>query len=164
MKNIILNNSIAKEAIKHVIHTNESTFITGNCSTGKSTFKSLILELTNKKHLVLAPTKFEAIKTGEVSIQSFFKLDTLEYNPNLNLIGDIDYCKEQINFIEELELIVIDDISLVTSKELDMMNLILQKTRKNSNPMGGIQLLIVGDLFESSPKLNEEVLKEIKTI
>lgn len=161
---IIANNEIAIKAFKTIINSNKSCLISGNPFTGKSTLKKSIIDLTNKKCLVLAPNEREAIRTNEVSIQLFFNLVDIILDSNFEITNHLNYSKEHIDFIKSIELIIIEDISLLSSKNLDIINLICQKIRENSNPMGGIQLLIVGDLFESSPELNEKELNEIKKI
>lgn len=158
----ISNDIRTVEAFKSIAYTNKSAFITGNFSSGKSTLKQAIINLSNKKYLELAPNELEAIKNEEVSFQSFFKIDKLVMDDDLTLYKELEYSKHQINFIKELELIIIDEISVFTSKNLDMMDMILQRVRGNNMPMGGIQLLIVGDLFNSSPCLSNKELKEIK--
>ncbi len=160
--NTISNDIRTVEAFKTIAYTNKSTFLTGNFSTGKSTLKQAIINLSNKKYLELAPNEFEAIRNEEVSFQSFFKIDKLIMDDDLILYKELEYSKHQINFIKELELIIIDEIGEFTSKNLDMMNIILQRVRGNIKPMGGIQLLIVGDLFNSSPSISNKELKEIK--
>ncbi len=146
----------AIEAFKTIMNTKDSILLTGKVRTGKTTLINSYLNLTNKKFIVLSPNRFEAIKSGNVSLQSFFKLpNDIHNDSDFSFLLDIDYSTEQINFLKSLEMMIIDDVLLLTSSMLDCINIILQYVRGNFEPFGGLQLVLIGDLFEPILFLNE---------
>ena len=141
-------------------YTRQSVFLTGKAGTGKSTFLRYICEHTKKKHVVLAPTGIAAINAGGSTLHSFFKLPfypLLPDNPDFSLQrGRIHeffkYTKPHRKLLEELELIIIDEISMVRADIIDAVDRILRVYSRNlREPFGGKQILLVGDVFQLEP-------------
>lgn len=145
------NNEIARKAYETIINTNNSIFLTGKAGTGKSTLLKCILEDTKKIHIVLAPTGVAAKNVDGVTLHSFFQLPFNIIESNFKVVNEIDYSTDKLKFIRELQLIVIDEISMVNSVMLDVINKILKRIRRNDKAFGGIQLLLIGDPFQLSP-------------
>jgi Tfp pilus assembly protein PilF/energy-coupling factor transporter ATP-binding protein EcfA2 len=167
LKNIIpldfhldIDNKEFQDALQLITHTRQSVFLTGKAGTGKSTFLKYICAHTKKKHVVLAPTGIAAINAEGVTLHSFFKLPfrpILPDDPDLSLkngrIFDFfKYTKKQRKLIEEVELIIIDEISMVRADIIDCVDRILRVFSSNMRlPFGGKQLLFVGDVFQLEP-------------
>lgn len=156
-----------QNALKLIQNTNQSVFLTGKAGTGKSTFLKYICEQTKKKHVVLAPTGIAAINVGGSTIHSFFKLPFHPLLPSdLNLSrGRIKsffkYNSEKRKIIKEVELIIIDEISMVRADTIDAIDTILRTYSDNSRlPFGGKQILLVGDVFQLEPVITSDA-KEI---
>lgn len=162
--NIDLENPELQNALRIIQYTRRSLFLTGKAGTGKSTFLRYIAEHTKKKHVVLAPTGIAAINAGGSTLHSFFNLPFRPFIPDdqtysiRNLRNTLKYNKEKIKIIRDLELIIIDEISMVRSDIMDFIDRILRVYCKNMRePFGGKQLLLVGDIFQLEPVLpNEE--------
>jgi tetratricopeptide (TPR) repeat protein/energy-coupling factor transporter ATP-binding protein EcfA2 len=167
LKNIIpldfhldIDNKEFQDALQLITHTRQSVFLTGKAGTGKSTFLKYICAHTKKKYVVLAPTGIAAINAEGVTLHSFFKLPfrpILPDDPDLSLkngrIFDFfKYTKKQRKLIEEVELIIIDEISMVRADIIDCVDRILRVFSSNMRlPFGGKQLLFVGDVFQLEP-------------
>ena len=154
------NNKEFQEALQLITHTRQSVFLTGKAGTGKSTFLKYICNHTKKKYVVLAPTGIAAINAGGVTLHSFFKLPfrpMLPDDPDLSLShGRIfeffKYPKEKRKIIAEVDLIIIDEISMVRADIIDCVDRILRVYSGNMRlPFGGKQLLFVGDVFQLEP-------------
>ncbi len=164
-----------QNALQLITHTRQSVFLTGKAGTGKSTFLKYICEHTKKKHVVLAPTGIAAINAKGVTMHSFFKLPfrpMLPDDPDLSLkdgrIFDFfKYKREHRKLISELELIIIDEISMVRADIIDCIDRILRVFSGNMRlPFGGKQLLFVGDLFQLEPVVpsdQKEILNRFYT-
>ena len=149
-----------QDALKLVQYTRQSLFLTGKAGTGKSTFLRYVCKNTKKKHIVLAPTGIAAINAGGCTMHSFFKLPfhlMLPDDPNMSLQrGRIHeffkYTKPHRKLLEELELVIIDEISMVRADLIDAIDRILRVYSHNlREPFGGKQLLLVGDVFQLEP-------------
>lgn len=149
-----------QDALNLVKYTRQSIFLTGKAGTGKSTFLRYVCGETRKKHVVLAPTGIAAINAGGSTLHSFFKLPfhpLLPDDPNLSLQkGRIHqffkYSKAHRKLLQELELIIIDEISMVRADIIDTVDRILRIYSHNlREPFGGKQLLLVGDVFQLEP-------------
>lgn len=149
-----------QEALKLVQYTRQSLFLTGKAGTGKSTFLRYVSQHVKKKHVVLAPTGIAAINAGGSTLHSFFKLPFHPLppdDPNLSLQkGRIHeffkYSKSHRKLMERLELIIIDEISMVRADIIDAIDRILRVYSHNlREPFGGKQLLLVGDVFQLEP-------------
>ena len=141
-------------------YTRQSLFLTGKAGTGKSTFLRYICQHVKKKHVVLAPTGIAAINAGGSTLHSFFKLPfhpLLPDDPNLSLqkgrIHDFfKYSKPHRKLLEEIQLVIIDEISMVRADIIDAVDRILRVYSHNlREPFGGKQLLLVGDIFQLEP-------------
>lgn len=154
------NNKEFQDALQLITHTRQSVFLTGKAGTGKSTFLKYICNHTRKKYVVLVPTGIAAINAGGVTLHSFFKLPfrpMLPDDPDLSLShGRIfeffKYPKEKRKIIAEVDLIIIDEISMVRADIIDCVDRILRVYSGNMRlPFGGKQLLFVGDVFQLEP-------------
>ncbi len=154
------NNKEFQDALQLITHTRQSVFLTGKAGTGKSTFLKYICNHTKKKYVVLAPTGIAAINAGGVTLHSFFKLPfrpMLPDDPDLSLShGRIfeffKYPKEKRKIIAEVDLVIIDEISMVRADIIDCVDRILRVYSGNMRlPFGGKQLLFVGDVFQLEP-------------
>ena len=163
IEKIDLNNQELQNALQLVQFTHRSLFLTGKAGTGKSTFLHYIAQTTKKKYVILAPTGIAAINVGGVTLHSFFKLPFHPLLPNdrrystQQLRNTLKYNSEKIKLIRELELIIIDEISMVRADIIDFIDKILRVYSHNMRiPFGGKQLLLVGDVYQLEPVLKEE--------
>jgi len=154
------NNKEFQDALQLITHTRQSVFLTGKAGTGKSTFLKHICEKTKKKFVVLAPTGIAAINAKGVTMHSFFKLPFRPMMPddpdlstkNGRIFEFFKYPKKQRKLLEQLELIIIDEISMVRADTIDCIDRILRVFSGNQRlPFGGKQLLFVGDIFQLEP-------------
>lgn len=148
-------------AWKFIENTDTSLFLTGKAGTGKTTFLRELKEKCNKRMVVLAPTGIAAINAGGVTIHSFFQLPFSPFVPETsfkskNAEYKFQYRKEHIKIIRSLDLIVIDEISMVRADLLDAVDNVLRKFRDRNRPFGGVQLLMIGDLQQLPPVVKEE--------
>ena len=158
-----LNNKELQQALQVLQFTRHSLFLTGKAGTGKSTFLRYIAAHTKKKHVVLAPTGIAAINAGGVTLHSFFKLPFPPLLPNdvqysvRNLRKTLKYNSEKIKILRELELVIIDEISMVRADVIDFIDKVLRVYSQNMRePFGGKQLLLVGDIFQLEPVVKED--------
>lgn len=163
IEHIDLNNLELQNALQIIQYTHRSLFLTGKAGTGKSTFLRYISHTTKKKHVILAPTGIAAINVGGSTLHSFFKLPFHPLLPNdnrysvRNLRKTLKYNSEKIKLIKEVELIIIDEISMVRADIIDFIDKILRVYAQNMRvPFGGKQLLLVGDMYQLEPVLKEE--------
>lgn len=136
--------------------TNINLFLTGKAGTGKTVFLKEIKEHTRKKVVVLAPTGIAAINAKAQTIHSFFKFSFSPYIPetiNVNTQNDAPTHEDQI--LKELDMIIIDEVSMVRADLLDRIDNKLKTVRKSEKPFGGVQLLLIGDLFQLPPVVNK---------
>lgn len=154
-----------QDALNLIQYTRQSVFLTGKAGTGKSTFLKYICQNTKKKHVVLAPTGIAAINAGGSTMHSFFKLPfhpLLPDDPNLSLQRGrihefLRYNKQHRKLIEQTELIIIDEISMVRADTIDAIDRILRVYSRNlRQPFGGKQLLLVGDVFQLEPVIKSD--------
>ena len=152
-----------QKALDIIQYTRNSLFVTGKAGTGKSTFLRYVAATTKKKHVILAPTGIAAINAGGTTIHSFFKMPFHPMLPNdtqysVGKIRDtLKYSKEKIKIIRNLELIIIDEISMVRADVIDFIDKVLRVYSRNMRePFGGKQLLLFGDLYQLEPVLKED--------
>lgn len=163
LKEIDLDNTEFKQALQIIQYTRRSLFLTGKAGTGKSTFLRYICQHTKKKHVVLAPTGIAAINAGGATLHSFFKLPfhpllptDSRYSPR-NIRGTLKYNGEKCKILREVELIIIDEISMVRADIIDFIDKVLRIYSRNMRePFGGKQLLLVGDIYQLEPVVKEE--------
>jgi len=167
--NIILDetNIEFNYASDFVKHTEKLVYLTGKAGTGKTTFLKYLRETTTKNTVILAPTGVAAINAGGQTIHSFFQIKPSVYVPNDKRlrtkadIGDSDkstifdhfkYFKDRLEIIRGLELLVIDEISMVRCDLLDVVDRLLRVfRRRESEPFGGVQVILIGDTFQLPP-------------
>jgi hypothetical protein len=157
-------------AANFIRYTDKHLFLTGKAGTGKTTFLRNLKNLTWKRHVVVAPTGVAAINAGGVTIHSFFQLP---FGPQIpeELANRIQasnqdakhsasrfqqFTREKINIIKSIDLLVIDEISMVRADMLDAIDAVLRRYRNRNLPFGGIQLLMIGDLQQLAPIAKEE--------
>lgn len=161
---IDLDNPEFQDIWKLISYTRQSVFMTGKAGTGKSTFLRHIVENTKKRTVVLAPTGIAAVNAGGVTLHSFFHLPfkpLLPDDPELqvrNLRQRLRHTSEQQKLIRELELIVIDEVSMVRADIIDFIDKVLRLySGRFREPFGGKQLLLVGDIFQLEPVVTSEM-------
>lgn len=157
-------------------HTNRSIFLTGKAGTGKTTFLNDFVKKTRKKFIVVAPTGIAAINAGGVTIHSMFGLPLRTFLPtterideNLgnniaDLMNHFRYRRDKLKLLREVEIIIIDEVSMLRADVLDMMDFSLRHIRRNQQKFGGVQMLFIGDLYQLPPVVRDEnILKQFYT-
>lgn len=144
-----------------VQHTRNNIFLTGKAGTGKTTFLHSLKRNTPKRMIVTAPTGVAAINAGGVTLHSFFQLPFGPQVPGTD-IQQRGFSKEKINIIKGLDLLVIDEISMVRADLLDCVDAVLRRYKHRERPFGGVQLLMIGDLHQLSPVVREEEWQLLK--
>lgn len=158
-----LKNKEWQDALQIINYTQRSLFLTGKAGTGKSTFLRYVSKNTKKKHVILAPTGIAAINAGGSTLHSFFRLpfhpllpNDNQYSPR-NIRKTLKYSSNHCKLLRELELIIIDEISMVRADIIDFIDKVLRIYCRNMRePFGGKQLLLVGDIFQLEPVLKED--------
>ena len=154
-----------QDALNLIQYTRQSVFLTGKAGTGKSTFLKYVCANTKKKHIVLAPTGIAAINVGGSTLHSFFKLPfypLLPDDPNFSLKGGklhrfLKYSSEHRKLIKDIELVIIDEISMVRADIIDFIDKILRVYSQNMRePFGGKQMLFVGDVYQLEPVVKSD--------
>jgi hypothetical protein len=151
-------------AFEFVTKTNQSVFLTGKAGTGKTTFLQRVKSHTGKRVTIVAPTGVAAINAGGVTIHSLFQIPFNPYIPNtdsnansFNPAVEIRrFSKEKINLIKSIDLLVIDEISMVRCDLLDAVDSVLRQFRNRSKPFGGVQLLLIGDINQLAPVVKDD--------
>jgi hypothetical protein len=136
--------------------TDKSVFLTGKAGTGKTTFLHTLRKTLPKRMVVVAPTGVAAINAGGVTIHSFFQLPFGPYLPGSTAVQVNRFNKEKISLLKSLDLLVIDEISMVRADTLDGIDEVLRRYRDRDKPFGGVQLLMIGDLHQLSPVVKED--------
>jgi hypothetical protein len=167
---IDLNNDEFQNAWKLINYTHQSVFLTGKAGTGKSTFLKYIRDNIKKKYVVLAPTGIAAVNVGGVTMHSFFRIPLKPLLPDdpdfavKRLRERMKYPKDLRKLIKELELIIIDEISMVRADVIDFIDKILRVYSNNMRePFGGKQLLLVGDIFQLEPVVTSDMREVLRT-
>ena len=158
-----LKNAEWQQALQLIQTTRRSLFLTGKAGTGKSTFLRYIARTTKKKYVILAPTGIAAINAGGQTLHSFFKLPFHPLLPNdsrynaRNIRKSLKYGGDLIKLLRGLDLIIIDEISMVRADIIDFIDKVLRIYCRNMRePFGGKQLLLVGDIFQLEPVIKED--------
>ncbi len=152
-----------QDAWKLIQYTRNSVFLTGKAGTGKSTFLRHVCHNTKKKHVVLAPTGIAAINAGGGTLHSFFKLpfhpllpDDPQYAPR-RIRDTLRYNSSHCKLLREVELIIIDEISMVRADIIDFIDKVLRIYSRNlREPFGGKQILLVGDIYQLEPVVKSD--------
>ena len=145
-----------------VENTGRSIFLTGKAGTGKTTFLKTVVERSRKRPIVVAPTGVAAINAGGVTIHSFFQLPFSPYVPGAKVESKFDFGREKRKIIASIDLLIIDEISMVRADLLDAIDAVLRRFREHNQPFGGVQLLMIGDLAQLTPVVtpeDEQILK-----
>ena len=145
-----------------VEHTGRSIFLTGKAGTGKTTFLKTVVQQSCKRPIVVAPTGVAAINAGGVTIHSFFQLPFTPYVPGAKVESKFDFGREKRKIIASMDLLIIDEISMVRADLLDAIDSVLRRFRDHTLPFGGVQLLLIGDLAQLTPVVTPEDERMLK--
>lgn len=161
-----LKNELFGLAADLILNTSRSVFLSGNAGTGKTTFLKYIQEHADKRLIVAAPTGVAAINAGGVTLHSLFQLPFEPFTPNYEgqkiLNYQVRFHKSKINLLRQLELLVIDEVSMLRADMLDAIDTILRRFRNSPLPFGGVQMLFIGDLYQLPPVLQEQDLLKLQ--
>ncbi|MCF8449074.1 MAG: AAA family ATPase [Taibaiella sp.] len=166
------SNSVFQKAVAFVTHTDENLFLTGRAGTGKTTFLKYIRTHCGKECAVIAPTGVAAINAGGETIHSFLQLPLGPFVPGNaggfgkkadgtqdkhSLLANLRLRETKINLLRRLELLIIDEVSMVRADVMDAIDLVLRHVRSNHYvPFGGVQMVFIGDAFQLPPVVREE--------
>ena len=159
------NNPELQLAWQFIENTGTHLFLTGKAGTGKTTFLKRLREHTPKRMVVLAPTGIAAINAGGVTIHSFFQLSFAPFVPETTFNSakmHYRFSKEKRNIIRSMDLLVIDEISMVRADLLDAVDAALRRYRDREKPFGGVQLLMIGDLQQLAPVVKDNEWELLK--
>ena len=149
-------------ALDYICFTGRNVFLTGKAGTGKTTFLRRLQSLSPKRMIVTSPTGVAAVNAGGVTLHSFFQLPLGPQTPDSQTENEHRFSKMKIDIISSLELLVIDEISMVRADLLDSVDKVLCRIRRSRQPFGGVQLLLIGDMQQLSPVVrpeDEEILR-----
>ena len=159
------NNPELQLAWQFIENTGTHLFLTGKAGTGKTTFLKRLKEQSPKRMVILAPTGIAAINAGGVTIHSFFQLSFAPFVPETTFNSSqthYRFSKEKRNIIRSMDLLVIDEISMVRADLLDAIDSALRRYRDREKPFGGVQLLMIGDLQQLAPVVKENEWEMLK--
>jgi len=163
-------NTAFAQAVSFVNHTNRTIFLTGRAGTGKTTFLKYIRQHSHKKMAVAAPTGVAAMNAGGTTLHSLFWLPfglyiedyELAWNDDDNhiynrrrLFGKVKLTKQRRALLQEIELLIIDEVSMLRADTLDAIDAILKRVRRDARPFGGTQILFIGDMYQLPPVVRE---------
>ncbi len=170
------NNAEAWLAEQYVLHTSRSIFLTGRAGTGKTTFLKNLRDKSSRKMAIAAPTGIAAINAGGVTLHSLFQLPFGTYLPQVwplppgtfynkdMLFSNVKLGLDKRRLINELETLVIDEVSMLRCDLLDALDTLLRGVRKNQRPFGGLQLLFIGDLQQLPPVVSDEEWRHLSQV
>jgi hypothetical protein len=157
---------------RFINQTGQSIFLTGKAGTGKTTLLRKIMDTTYKKAVIVAPTGIAALNAGGVTIHSFFQLPFGGFIPDFKSPSQFPsgirieskdtltrysrMSKERVNLIRSMELLIVDEVSMLRADVLDAIDWVLRKTRNQNEPFGGVQVLFIGDLFQLPPVVKQD--------
>jgi len=165
------DNVFFQKALTFVRDTHENIFLTGKAGTGKTTFLKYLKANIHKKCAVVAPTGVAAMNAGGETIHSFLQLPFGPFVPgnvpgfNLqmqhvetkhSLLSNMRLRAEKLGLLRKLELLIVDEVSMVRCDMIDAMDLVLRHVRKSVQPFGGVQMVLIGDLFQLPPVAKQE--------
>lgn len=139
--------------------TNTNLFLTGKAGTGKTTFLRRLKTESSKRIIVVAPTGIAAINAEGVTIHSFFQLSFAPFIPDAQYKTkeqQYRFSKQKIRVIQNIDTLVIDEISMVRADLLDAVDSVLRRFRKNQQPFGGVQMVMIGDLGQLAPVAKDD--------
>ncbi len=161
-------------AIAFIRHTNQNLFITGRAGTGKTTFLKKIKGETNKKLVVAAPTGIAAIHAEGTTLNALFQVPPGLYLPGIpnvieiydptNVVEGLNYSPVKKNLLRQLEVLIVDEVSMVRCDQVDLMDQILRKVRRSNLPFGGIQVVFIGDPFQLPPVIKKEAFNRFNQV
>lgn len=156
-----MNNPELELAFNYAQYTHRNIFLTGKAGTGKTTFLRHLYQQTAKRTVIVAPTGVAAINAGGVTIHSFFQLAPGLYLPGQNIAGrdkksKYSFSKHKVNILRTLDLLVIDEVSMVRCDLLDAIDEVLRRYQRRDRPFGGVQLLLIGDLQQLAPVAKDD--------
>lgn len=157
-----MQNSALERAQQIVEYTGTNLFLTGKAGTGKTTFLHRLCERNPKRMVILAPTGVAAINAGGSTIHSFFHFDFAPFLPGVSKM-EYKLRKDKVKLIRSLDLIVIDEISMVRSDMLDRIDTLLRHYRRSFQPFGGVQMLLIGDLQQLAPVVKDDEWNLLRT-
>lgn len=159
-------NNVFNLASDIVCHTSQSVFLTGKAGTGKTTFLHHVRKTTDKNIIIAAPTGVAAINAGGVTLHSLLQLPFEPYIPNFEGKKKLDFHfklrKSKIEMLRELDLLIIDEVSMLRADMLDAADYMLRRYRNNQRPFGGVQVLFIGDMFQLPPVVQSAEWEEMK--
>ncbi len=141
-------------AEQYINETDVNLFLTGRAGTGKTTFLKTLQKNSTKRHVVTAPTGVAAINAGGVTLHSLFQLPFAPFIPgsdHSSSVANFRFSREKKNVIKNLDLLVIDEVSMVRGDLLDSVDHVFRWIRRSQKPFGGVQLLLIGDLYQLPP-------------
>ena len=153
---VMEQNNELRTAWDFVENTGRSIFLTGKAGTGKTTFLKTVVAQSRKRSVVVAPTGVAAINAGGMTIHSFFQLPLSPYVPGAKMESRFDFGREKRKIIASIDLLIIDEISMVRADLLDAIDNVLRRFRDHVLPFGGVQLLMIGDLAQLTPVVTPE--------
>lgn len=157
-----MENTELQLAFAYAQNTRRNIFLTGKAGTGKTTFLRRLQQATNKRMVIVAPTGVAAINAGGVTIHSFFQLAPGMHLPGQSIMGreqqqsKYKVSKQKVNILRTLDLLVIDEVSMVRCDLLDAIDEVLRRYQHRYEPFGGVQLLLIGDLQQLAPVARED--------
>lgn len=167
----------ANFTLKFINQTQKSVFLTGKAGTGKTTLLHEIIKTTHKNTVVVAPTGIAALNAGGVTIHSMFQLpfggfipnykemtwdDNVKFENKNTLVKHFKMNNIKRKVIQNMQLLIIDEVSMLRPDLLDAIDFMIQNVRKNSYPFGGVQVLFIGDLLQLPPVIREEEWRTLK--
>ncbi|WP_128543519.1 helix-turn-helix domain-containing protein [Larkinella soli] len=152
----IFGNEKLRLANDFILHTNRNVFLTGKAGTGKTTFLQSVKQISSKRMAVVAPTGVAAINAGGVTIHSLFQLPFGPLTPGFLNRESRKFNREKISLLRTLDLLIIDEISMVRADVLDGIDEVLRRYRNHTEPFGGVQLLMIGDMQQLPPVIRDE--------
>ena len=168
----------AAYALRFINQTHQSVFLTGKAGTGKTTLLKEIIATTHKNTVVVAPTGIAALNAGGVTIHSMFQLpfggfipdnsapqfsDTTKFETKATLRRHFKMSGQKRAVIQNMELLIIDEVSMLRADLLDAMDFMMQTVRKRTTPFGGVQVLFIGDLLQLPPIIRDEEWRTLRS-
>ncbi len=163
----IQSNRELEMAFEFVYRTNRNVYLTGRAGTGKTTFLNRLRNECPKRMVIVAPTGVAAINAGGVTIHSMFQLPFAPFFPESaglqnNPLNAIRYRKQKIRLLKSIDLLVIDEISMVRADILDAVDSLLRRYRHSNQVFGGVQVLMIGDVHQLPPVVKEDEWKMLR--